>query len=48
MTLRETGETLGYLGFHGGPQEKTVELGYDIPEANRNQWIRNRSDKSAL
>jgi len=46
MTLRETGETLGYLGFHGAPQDKTLELGYDIPEANRTDGFATEATKA--
>ena len=35
MTLRKTADTVGYLGFRGTPLDRTVELGYDIPEENR-------------
>ena len=32
-----TGETVGDLGFHGVPVDKTVEIGYGAMEAFRNQ-----------
>lgn len=35
MTLRETKQTIGFLGFHGTPADKTVELGYDVAEEYR-------------
>ena len=32
MTLRETKQTVGYLGFLGEPKDQTAELGFDVPE----------------
>ena len=37
ITLRESKKTVGYLGFHGEPEEQTVELGIDIPEEFRDE-----------
>ncbi|MEN6594576.1 MAG: GNAT family N-acetyltransferase [Clostridiaceae bacterium] len=37
MTLKDTGETLGDLGFHGVPVDKTVEIGYGVLEQYRNK-----------
>lgn len=46
MTLRESNETLGFLGFHGATQDKTVELGYDVPEANRSNGYATEATKA--
>ena len=35
VTLRQTGEDVGLLAFHGVPADRTVELGYDILAAHR-------------
>lgn len=37
MTLANTGETIGDLGFRGEPDDKTVEIGYGVLEEYRNQ-----------
>lgn len=35
MVDKETGETVGDAGFHGVPEDKTVEIGYGVREAFR-------------
>lgn len=37
ISLRNTGEKIGSIGFHGAPQNGEVEIGYGIDEAYRNQ-----------
>ena len=37
MTLKETGETVGELGFNAEPDDKTAEIGYGVPEAYRSR-----------
>ena len=37
MTPKDTGETLGDLGFHGMPVDKTEEIGYGVLEQHRNK-----------
>ena len=37
MVHKETGETVGDLGFQGVPVDKTVEIGYGVLEAFRKQ-----------
>jgi ribosomal-protein-alanine N-acetyltransferase len=35
VSLRGTGEPVGYLGFHGMPEDKTVRLGFEVLEQHR-------------
>jgi len=37
IMLRETGETVGNIGFKGEPDDKTVEIGYGVPDRYRGQ-----------
>jgi GNAT superfamily N-acetyltransferase len=37
MTHKDTGETIGDLGFKGEPDDKTVEIGYGVLESYRGQ-----------
>ena len=46
ITLRETKETVGYLGFHGEPKDGTVELGYDIPKEHRSAGYASEATKA--
>lgn len=39
LILRETGEVIGDIGFHGPPSEGTVEIGYGIVEQYRGRGL---------
>ena len=46
MTLRETKQTVGYLGFHGEPKDQTVEMGFDLPEEFRGEGYASEATKA--
>lgn len=46
ITLRETKKTVGYLGFQGEPRDKTVEIGYDLPEESRGDSYASEATKA--
>ena len=48
MSLRENGETVGYLGFHGVARDKTVELGYDVLPQHRNNGYATEATKALV
>ena len=48
MSLREGGETVGYVGFHGVARDKTVELGYDVLQQHRNKGYATEATKALV
>ena len=46
VTLRETKQTVGYLGFLGEPKDQTVELGFDVPEEFRGEGYAGEATKA--
>ncbi len=46
ITLRETKQTVGYLGFLGEPKDQTVELGFDLPEEFRGEGYASEATKA--
>ena len=46
ITLRETKQTVGYLGFHGEPKDQTVEMGFDLPEEFRGEGYASEATKA--
>lgn len=46
ITLRETNQTVGYLGFLGEPKDQTVEMGFDLPEEFRGEGYASEATKA--
>lgn len=48
MVKKDTVETVGDIGFHGAPADKTVEIGYGVLEAYRNQGYTTEAARALL
>lgn len=46
ITLRETKQLVGYLGFHGEPKDQTVEMGFDLLERFRGEGYASEATKA--